>query len=81
MKKFSNPKALSLLRWPSSVLPSWVSAGLPAGIAQKISSRKNPRPAARPAIGRMAAHRQTVRAAPEPMRPASPPVLKRSTPR
>ena len=37
--------------------------------------------AARPAIGRMAAHRQTVRAAPEPMRPASPPVLKRSTPR
>ena len=44
-------------------------------------SRKNPRPAARPAIGRMAAHRQTVRAAPEPMRPASPPVLKRSTPR
>ena len=43
--------------------------------------RKNPRPAARPAIGRMAAHRQTVRAAPEPMRPASPPVLKRSTPR
>ena len=38
-------------------------------------------PSSTTAIGRMAAHRQTVRAAPEPMRPASPPVLKRSTPR
>ena len=38
-------------------------------------------PAARPAIGRMAVHRQMVRAEPEPIRPASPPVLKRSTPR
>ena len=60
---------------------SWASAGSPAGTAQKISSRKNPRPAARPAIGRMAVHRQMVRAEPEPIRPASPPVLKRSTPR
>ena len=76
MKKFFQSKGFIV-----TSLAVLCVAGLPAGIAQKISSRKNPRPAARPAIGRMAAHRQTVRAAPEPMRPASPPVLKRSTPR